>query len=116
MKIVPFELCMALTGAKAMQRGGPRGPREVLRWVYLPESVAPEFRIVYIDRDGILHLTGEDGLYMPQPVAGQVESPEDLVLWVEDDLHTTAPISDGFTDQRDEDAADQDYCDRAIAL
>jgi hypothetical protein len=32
-----------------------------------------------------------------------------------DDLHATAPISDGFTDQRDEDATDQDYCDRAIA-
>jgi hypothetical protein len=24
-----------------------------------------------------------------------------------------APVSDGWTDQRDEDAADQEYCDRA---
>jgi hypothetical protein len=86
MKIVPFELCLALTGAKVMQRGGAHGPLEVLRWIHIPESVAPEFRIVYVDRDGILHLTAEDGLYMPQPVAGRVESPEDLVLW-----RTTSP-------------------------
>ena len=29
------------------------------------------------------------------------------------DYHENAPISDGFTDQRDEDEADQEYCDRA---
>lgn len=29
------------------------------------------------------------------------------------ELHQTGPISDGFTDQRDEDEADQEYCDRA---
>jgi hypothetical protein len=29
------------------------------------------------------------------------------------DRHEHAPVSDGFTDQRDEDQADQEYCDRA---
>ena len=29
------------------------------------------------------------------------------------DRHEDAPVSDGFTDQRDEDQADQEYCDRA---
>ena len=29
----------------------------------------------------------------------------------EDDFRNYAPVSDGFTDQRDEDEADQEYCD-----
>ena len=37
--------------------------------------------------------------------------------WAKDakeaDQHQSAPISDGFTDQRDEDEADQEHCDRA---
>jgi hypothetical protein len=30
-----------------------------------------------------------------------------------DAVHQFAPISDGWTDQRDEDSSDQEYCDRA---
>ena len=32
-----------------------------------------------------------------------------------DAVRQFAPISDGWTDQRDEDSSDQEYCDRAIA-
>lgn len=31
------------------------------------------------------------------------------------DIYAYAPVSDGFTDQRDEDEADQEYCER-VAL
>ena len=101
MKIIPFELCLALTGAKVLQRGNARGPREVLRWIHLPESVVPQLRIVYVDRDGILHLTAEDGLYMPQPVAGRIESPEDLVLRLEDanQPSRTDAVGDSFEEE-----------------
>jgi hypothetical protein len=85
MKIIPFEICMALTGAKVMQRGAGRGAREIKRWVHLPESVAPEFKIVYVDEIGVIWLTDEEGLYMPQPAVSRLESEQDLVLWVEDE-------------------------------
>ena len=32
------------------------------------------------------------------------------------DIHQISPVSDGWTSQADEDAADQEYCDRAATV
>ena len=98
MKIIPFELCMALSGAKVMQRGGARGAREIKRWVHLPESVAREFKIVYVDENGILWLTNEEGGYLPTPAARGLwrRSEQDLVLWVEDEAAERAESDESW--------------------
>jgi hypothetical protein len=53
--------------------------------------------------------------YTNLPAGTRINYTGDMANQPSDDLHATAPISDGFSDQRDEDATDQDYCDRAIA-
>jgi hypothetical protein len=63
----------------------------------------------------LLHEDPQMTRYTNLPAGTRINYTGDMANQPSDDLHTTAPISDGFTDQRDEDAADQDYCDRAIA-